>query len=89
MALGALILGLLVWYAFWANNLGSFSYQENILKTRLAELTGENNLLVAERAAASELNSLFAFAQRAGLVEQKNVEYVFDEKGLAQADIGR
>jgi hypothetical protein len=84
--LGLLILGLLVWYAFWANSLGSFSYQEKVSKTRLAILATENNLLLAERSAVSELNALFAFARRAGLVEQKNVEYVFDDKGLAQAE---
>lgn len=86
LALGLMTAGLLVWYVVWANHLGSFSYQENIFKTRLAELNEENQWLLTEKLSAADLSSLFAFVRRSGLVEQKNIEYVFNEKDVAQAE---
>lgn len=85
LGLSAMIAGLLVWYVFLANFMGSFSYQEGILKTRLVKLSEEHNLLLTEKSAGADLSSLFVFVQRSGLVEQKSIEYVFNEKDVAQA----
>lgn len=85
LGLSMLIAGLLVWYIFLANYLGSFSYQEGILKTRLGKLSEENNLLSTEKSVRANLSSLLIFVQRSGLVEQKSIEYVFNEKDVAQA----
>lgn len=86
LGLSLLILGLIVWYAFGANYLGSSSYREDVLRTRWAELTEENSALLSQKSSLANLKSLFAFVRRAGLAEYKNVEYLLDEKGLAQAE---
>ena len=88
LGLGAAMAGLLVWYVFLANLLGSFSYQEDILKIRLAKLSGEHNLLLTKKSSGADLSSLFAYVRRAGLIEQKSIEYVFNEKDVAQAGDG-
>lgn len=86
LGLAILMAGLLIWFVLWANYLGYASYQEGVFETRLSILVGENNFLRAEKSAAVNLGALLRFARRAGLAEQKSVEYVFDEKGLAQAE---
>lgn len=76
---------LLVWYALWANYLGSAPYQENILKSKFSGLLEEENNLLSQKSSVADLGRLLSFVRRAGLQEQTNPDYIFEQSGLAQA----
>lgn len=75
---------LAVTYAFWVNAIVSFKYKSDLLKIKLSNLTENNNALLSEKSDAVNLGSLIVFSKQAGLVEQKNIEYVFDQNNVAQ-----
>lgn len=80
-----LLIGVLaIWYALWANFVISGQYRENLLKEKLENLVQENNQLLSERSGLANLGALLVFAKSAGLVEQKNIEYLFDRRNVAE-----
>ena len=86
LALLSLLAVLVVWDAFWANFLASRQYKTSQLEVKLLDITRENNELVAEKSEAVKLSSLLIFSSQSGLIEQKNTEYVFDRKNVAQVE---
>ena len=78
----AAVLG--IWYALWANFVISGQYQEKLLKERLAGLMEENNQLLSEKSSSANLGALLVFAKQSGMVEQKNIEYLFDRPDVAE-----
>ena len=75
---------LVMWIAFWSNIVATKEYKENLLEEKLSELESENNTLISQKSYASGLGSLLVFSKEAGLVEQKNIEYIFENKDIAQ-----
>lgn len=84
LALVILAALLLFWYAFASNSVTSGRYQTGLLKTKLAGLQEENNSLLSQKSDLTDIGALLVFSHQAGLVEQKNIEYVFDRNNLAQ-----
>lgn len=84
LALVILAALLMFWYAFASNSVISGRYQTGLLKTRLASLQEENNDLLSRKSDSTDLGALLVFSHQAGLVEQKNIEYIFDRNNLAQ-----
>ena len=80
-----MVAALAVWYGLWTNFIISGRYQEGLLEDRLSVLTEENNLLLSEKSSSANLGALLVFSKQAGLVEQKNIEYLFDRHNLAEA----
>ncbi|MDP3731057.1 MAG: hypothetical protein Q8R34_01005 [bacterium] len=81
-----ILIGVLgVWYALWTNFIISGRYQEGPLEDRLSVLMEENNLLLSEKSSSANLGALLVFSKQAGLVEQKNIEYLFDRRSVAGA----
>ena len=78
---------LVVWYALWTNFVISGRYQEGLLEDRLSVLMEENNLLLSEKSSSANLGALLVFSKQAGLVEQKNIEYLFDRRSVAGAPL--
>jgi len=76
---------LAVWAAFLSNAIATKEYRENLLKEKLSKLEIENNALVSQKSHTSDLGSLLVFGKEAGLVEQRNIEYIFENKDVAQA----
>lgn len=76
---------LLICYAQWANLLGSVRYQEGLLKNQLLKVNENRNSLLSEKSSVTELDFLLSYARRTGLVEEKNIEYIFGKGSLAQA----
>ena len=76
---------LVVWAAFLSNTIATEEYRENLLKEKLSELEVENNALVSKKSHTSDLGALLVFGKEAGLVEQKNIEYIFENNDVAQA----
>ncbi|MBI2057391.1 MAG: hypothetical protein HYT63_00170 [Candidatus Yanofskybacteria bacterium] len=77
---------LVIWYAFWLNFLASGQYKANLLEVKLIDLTKRNNELISEKSEEVKLSSLLIFASQFSLVEQKNIEYIFDRKDVAQVE---
>ncbi|MBI2676952.1 MAG: hypothetical protein HYX21_03360 [Candidatus Yanofskybacteria bacterium] len=86
LALLSLLAVLVVWYAFWANFLASRQYKTSQFEIKLSGITRKNNELVAEKSEAVKLSSLLIFSSQSGLIEQKNTEYVFDRRDVAQIE---
>lgn len=74
-----------IWYALWANFVISGQYRESLLEKKLMNLREENNLLLSEKSVSANLGALLVFGKQAGLVEQKNIEYLFDRRDVAEA----
>ena len=74
-----------IWYALWTNFSISGKYQENVLEAKLSVLLEENNALLSEKSSLVNLGSLLVFSKQTGLVEQKNIEYLFDRRNVAEA----
>lgn len=83
----ALVASLIICYTFWSNFLTAGEYRENLFRAKLSEITAENNDLISQKSDAVNLGSLLVFSKQAGLVEQKNAEYIFDQSNLAQANL--
>lgn len=80
-----ILMGVLgTWYALWANFVISGQYHESLLEKKLAALLEENNLLLSEKSSSANLGALLVFSKQAGLVEQKNIEYLFDRRDVAE-----
>lgn len=79
-----LIGALAIWYALWTNFVISGQYRENLLKEKLENLVLENNQLLSEKSGSANLGALLVFAKSVGLVEQKNIEYLFDRRNVAE-----
>ncbi|TSC73926.1 MAG: hypothetical protein G01um101444_436 [Parcubacteria group bacterium Gr01-1014_44] len=80
-----LLVGLLgIWYALWVNFVISGQYRESLLEKKLAILLDENDLLLSEKSDSANLGALLVFSKQAGLVEQKNIEYLFDRRNVAE-----
>lgn len=73
-----------IWYAIWVNLALSVQYQERLFKEKLESLVQENNRLLSEKSNWVNLGALLVFAKNAGLVEQRNIEYLFDRSNLAE-----
>lgn len=73
-----------IWYALWANFVISGQYQEKLLRERLASLMEENNQLLSEKSSSANLGALLVFAKQSGMIEQKNIEYLFDRPNVAE-----
>ncbi len=80
----ALVASLIIWYAFWSNFLAAGEYKENLLKSKLLEMTAKNNDLVSQKSDAVNLGSLLVFNKQVGLIEQKNVEYIHPTAEVAR-----
>lgn len=79
------LIGILgIWYALWTNFAISGKYQENVLERKLSVLLEENNVLLSEKSSSANLGSLLVFSKQTGLVEQKNIEYLFDRRNVAE-----
>lgn len=89
LALNLVLLALVgilgIWYALWTNFVISGKYQENVLERKLSVLLEENNALLSEKSSSANLGSLLVFSKQTGLVEQKNIEYLFDRRNVAEA----
>ena len=75
---------LLAWYAFWSNFIAAGEYKENLLKLKLSETEKSGSELLSQKSDAASIGSLLVFSKTAGLMEQKNVEYIFSDKDVAQ-----
>lgn len=73
-----------IWYALWANFIVSGQYRESLLEKKLAVFQEANNLLLSEKSSSANLGALLVFSKQAGLVEQKNIEYIFDRRKVAE-----
>lgn len=82
--LSVLLFGLIIWYALTVNGLTSGYYRESLLRGKISSLTEENGALLSQKTSGASLGVLESFAKRMGLVEQKKVEYIFDQKNIAQ-----
>lgn len=74
-----------VWYALWTNFVISGQYRERLLEEKLSSLLEENNSLLSQKSDSANLGALLVFSKQAGLVEQKNIEYLFDRRNVAEA----
>jgi len=72
------------WYALWSNFITSGQYRQNLLEGKLSVLRQENNVLLSEKSSSANLGALLVFSKHAGLVEQKNIEYLFDRRNVAE-----
>ena len=81
----AVICVLGVWYALWTNFVTSGQYRERLLEEKLSVLLEENNSLLSQKSSSANLGALLVFSKQAGLVEQKNIEYLFDRRNVAEA----
>lgn len=84
MVLLALVVVLGIWYAVWTNFVISAQYHEKLSKDKLDNLMVENNRLLSEKSSSANLGALLVFAKNSGLVEQKNIEYLFDRNNVAK-----
>jgi len=75
-----------IWYALWVNLVISGQYNEKLLKEKLENAMVENNQLLSEKSSSANLGALLVFTKASGLVEQKNVEYLFDRHNVAHAE---
>ncbi len=81
------VIGILgMWYAVWTNFLISAQYQERLAKEKLENLMAESNELLSEKSSLTNLGALLVFAKQSGMVEQKNIEYLFDRQDVAHAE---
>lgn len=80
----ALVVVLGIWYAVWTNFVISAQYHEKLSKDKLDNLMVENNRLLSEKSSSANLGALLVFAKNSGLVEQKNIEYLFDRNNVAK-----
>ena len=79
-----LVVFLGVWYAVWSNFVISAQYYEKIAREKLDNLLQENNQLLSEKSSSANLGALLVFAKNSGLIEQKNIEYLFDRSNVAK-----
>lgn len=84
MALLVLVIVFGIWYALWTNFVISAQYHERLSKDKLDNLMAENNQLLSEKSTSANLGALLVFAKNSGLVEQKNIEYLFDRNNVAK-----
>ena len=73
-----------IWYALWTNLVISGQYHERLFRGKLESLRQENNRLLSEKSSSANLGALLVFAKDSGLVEQKNIEYLFDRQNVAR-----
>ena len=74
---------LVIWYAVWVNFIIAGQYDERLFKDKLESLTEENNQLLSEKSNSANLGALLVFSKTSGLVEQKNIEYLFRQQNVA------
>ncbi|MEX2090546.1 MAG: hypothetical protein WD989_00205 [Candidatus Paceibacterota bacterium] len=78
------ILGLLLsFYVIQANMIAADRYNIKILNEKLASLNEVRTSLVAERSKTEDQSKLIEFALSIGMVEAKNVSYVFENGNVA------
>ncbi|OGN12508.1 MAG: hypothetical protein A3C71_01925 [Candidatus Yanofskybacteria bacterium RIFCSPHIGHO2_02_FULL_43_15c] len=75
-----------IWYALWTNFIISAEYRERLAKEKLEGLMSENNQLLSDKSSSANLGALLVFAKQSGMIEQKNIEYLFDRQDVAHAE---
>jgi len=79
-----LMVALAIWYALWTNLVISGQYHEKLSKEKLENLIAESNQLWLEKSSSANLGALLVFAKASGLVEQRNIEYLFYRHNVAE-----
>ena len=79
---GAIIL-LLFYYVMLANSITSKNYKIQSLREKVSALTETNSTLMSKKLSFEIPAAILEFAQKNGLVEAKNILYIFENKNVA------
>ncbi len=70
-------------YVIWANGAASYDYQSTQLREELVRLTDTNSALLSQKNSTEDPASAVEFAHNQGMVEAKDVVYVFENGNVA------
>lgn len=79
----ALCAGAVLSYVLWSNSLAAGDYRITMLHGELSRLADANGSLATAKSSAEDPATLLKFAQAKGMVEAKNVSYVFESGNVA------
>ncbi|MBI2065002.1 MAG: hypothetical protein HYT62_03060 [Candidatus Yanofskybacteria bacterium] len=75
---------LLFYYVMMANVVSAENYRIQTLRDKIELLAETNGDLMNQKLLLENPNVLFEFAKSHGLVEAKNISYIFENKNVAQ-----
>jgi len=75
---------LLFYYVMMANVVSAENYRMQTLRDKIEMLADTNVGLMNQKLLLENPNTLFEFAKSHGLIEAKNISYIFENKNVAQ-----